>query len=149
MLWANKVCYYVRCSLECLGHKNRQRLYIYAKVILIAPTKEAFEENVKRAHYQSYVWRSIEAAESPVADPDKYGWTRDEMNRTLVPITVPETVSLAPASLMSLIRCGCASDPHCGSSRCGCRSANLSFTVFCACHDACCVNSHTRLNTQS
>ncbi len=50
------------------------------KLSSLPPTKEAFEENVNRAHYQSYVWRSLEAAESPVADPDKYGWTRDEQD---------------------------------------------------------------------
>ena len=108
----------------------------------LPPTTEAFVENVKRAHYQASIWRSAKEEDPPELDVEKYGWKKDDVNRSLVPTTIPEAVNLAPDSVLKLIRCGCQSGTSCNSSRCGCRSANLSCTVFCACHDGGCCNAN-------
>ncbi|KAG0723714.1 hypothetical protein GWK47_042085 [Chionoecetes opilio] len=112
------------------------------KLCSLPPTSETFEENVKRAHHQASIWRAVKDADPPELDVEKYGWKKDETNRSLVPTTVPDTVSLAPDAVLRLIRCGCESDTPCRSSRCGCRSADLSCTMFCACHDGICCNTN-------
>ncbi len=89
------------------------------KLHSLPPTTESFRENVKRAHYQAYLWRTLESVDVQMANPEQYGWKKDEPSISLLPITLPENVPLAPAAVMSLIRCGCASDPPCGSMRCG------------------------------
>jgi len=108
----------------------------------LPPTTEAFVENVKRAHHQASICRSAKEEDPPELDVEKYGWKKDDVNRSLVPTTIPEAVNLAPDSVLKLIRCGCQSGTPCNSSRCGCRSANLSCTVFCACHDGGCCNAN-------
>ncbi|KAG0723713.1 hypothetical protein GWK47_042084 [Chionoecetes opilio] len=112
------------------------------KLCSLPPTSETFEENVKRAHHQASIWRAVKDADPPELDVEKYGWKKDETNRSLVPTTVPDTVSLAPDAVLRLIRCGCESDTPCRSSRCGCRSADLSCTMFCVCHDGICCNTN-------
>lgn len=106
----------------------------------LPPTTEAFVENVKRAHHQASMWRSAKTEHPPELDVEKYGWEKDDVNKSLVPTAIPEAVNLAPHSVLKLIRCGCKSGTPCNTSRCGCKSANLSCTVFCACHDGECCN---------
>ena len=108
----------------------------------LPPTTEALVENVKRAHHQASIWRSAKEEDSPELDAEKYGWKKDDVNRLLVPTTIPEAVNLAPDSVLKLIRCGCQSGTPYNSSRCGCRRANLSCTVFCTCHDGGCCNAN-------
>ena len=62
-------------------------------------TTEGFVENVKRAHHQASIWRS--AKEEPELDVEKYGRKKDDVNRSLVPTTIPETVNLAPDSVQN------------------------------------------------
>jgi len=108
----------------------------------LPPTTETFVENVKRAHHQASIWRSAKEEDPPELDVEKYGWKKDDVNRSLVPTTIHEAVNLAPDSVLKPIRCGCQSGTPCNSSMCGCRSANLSCTVFCACHDGGCCNAN-------
>ena len=100
----------------------------------LPPTSETFEENEKRAHHQTSIWRAVRDADTPELDIEKYGWRRDEAKISLVPTTILDTVSLAPDAVMLLISCGCERDTPCRSSRCGCRSDNLFCTMFCVCH---------------
>jgi hypothetical protein len=97
---------------------------------------------VKRAHHQTCIWRAVRDADPPELNVEKYGWQKYEANRSLVPTTIPDTVSLAADAVLRLIRCGCESDTPCRSSRCGCRSANLSCMMFCACYNGICCNSN-------
>lgn len=108
------------------------------KLTSLPPTTEAFEQNVARAHLQVAVWRKTLDPNPPALDPTKYGWTKDD--KSLIPVTVPPNVRLAPAELLKLIRCSCASEMPCHTQRCGCCSSNLGCTVFCACQagPACC-----------
>ena len=113
------------------------------KLCTLPPTTEAFQENVKRAHYQACLWLSVEKANPPTLEPEKYGWKRDDVSKTLIPITVPESLALAPEAILNLIRCGCHSNASCSSARCGCRVANLPCSVFCACDSVGCCNTIT------
>ena len=48
-------------------------------------TKEAFKENVKRAHIQTAIWKSALESEPPALDPVDFGWERDERTMMLDP----------------------------------------------------------------
>ena len=48
-----------------------------AKLCSLPPTSEAFKENVRRAHHQAIVWRSLEDSNPPELDAEMYGWVKD------------------------------------------------------------------------
>ena len=141
-------CYGKKCDamsnarLTAWAGKTGKGQVSVPKLCSLPPTTEAFVENVKRAHQQASMWRSAKDEYPPVLGVEKYGWKKDKVNRLLVPTSIPEAVNLAPDSVLKLIRCACKSGTPCNSSRCGCRSANLSCTVFCACHDGGCGNAN-------
>jgi len=142
------VCYGQKCDtmsnarLTAWAAKTGKGQVSTPRLCSLPPTTEACVENVKRTHHQASIWRSAKKEDPPELDVEKYGWKKDDVNRSLVSTTTPEAVNLAPDSVLKLIRCGCQSDTPCNSSRCGCRSANLSCTVFCACHDTGCCNAN-------
>jgi len=110
------------------------------KLCTLPPTTEAFKENVKRAHYQALVWRSLEAQNPPELDSTEYGWVKDDQNKSLQPVTLPDEVQLAPEMVLRLIKCGCHSTTPCSSRACSCNSANMKCTIFCACYNQDCCN---------
>ena len=104
----------------------------------LPPTKEAFEQNVYRAHFQVAQWyRAVD-----------YGWEADEINRSLNPRNMREGVPYAPDYILKLIRCGCSSKETC-KGRCGCSKNQLACTIFCACGgDSSCFNRFNTTNTE-
>ena len=112
----------------------------------LPPTNESFEENVKRSHLQTVIWKSALDLEPPDLDPMLYGWSKDEIAKSFVPITVPKNTSLAPKKILQLIRNSCSSDEPCRSLRCGCHHAKLPCTIFCSCNNESCQNEHTVKN---
>ena len=101
---------------------------------ILPPTNDAFEMHVLRAHFQAAVWLSALQEDPNLPSPTKYGWSLDENCHTLVPVTVPPDVSLAPLDVLQLIKCGCSSERACSTGRCGCNSAHIPCSIFCACH---------------
>ncbi|KAH3691987.1 hypothetical protein DPMN_191402 [Dreissena polymorpha] len=59
----------------------------------LPPTTEAFFENVKRAHIQACIWKHALDADQPDLDPCYYGWQKDEVLNTLLPITIASNVA--------------------------------------------------------
>ena len=110
------------------------------KLCSLPPTTEAFELNVRRAHLQAYLWRSLES-DQPKLDPEEFGWKKEESNKTLIPVALCDTVALAPASVLHLLKCSCESTTPCSTQRCGCRHANMICTVFCSCYQNGCANA--------
>ena len=54
----------------------------------------------------------------PNLDPTFYGWVRDEINKILYPVGIPEGISPAPPEVLSLIKCNCSTNKPCSSKRC-------------------------------
>ncbi len=120
------------------------------KLCSLQPTSEAFEENVKRAHYQCAIWRR--ALQEPLKlDPTAYGWFKDDERKALQPVMLPPSRLSAPDYVLKLVCCSCASEKPCHSSRCGCVAANLACTMFCHCQGSTfvCNNEHTRALEES
>ena len=69
-------------------------------------------------------------------------WKKDPQ---LVPIALPSDIPLAPDDLLKLLICSCSSETPCKTQRCGCSSASIACSVFCACQDGQgCFNERTR-----
>lgn len=115
------------------------------KLATLPPTNEAFKENVARAHLQVAVWRNTLQPDPPRMDPTAFGWSHEAGSKTLFPKTLPSDTPLAPDDLLKLIRCSCSSEMPCKTQRCGCNSANLACSVFCACQGGqVCFNERTK-----
>ena len=128
----------------CYGYSNSKslseaRLFVWAKkngkgvttapkLCAIPPTTEAFQENVKRAHYQAIIWRSLDSDEVPDLNPENFGSKKDMLTKSLTPVAIPESVPLAPDYLLKLICCGCSSQNPC-SKRCSCKTAGYPISV--------------------
>ena len=111
------------------GRKSALRI---PKLCSLPPTTEAFEENVKRAHFQCVIWRNA-LQEPPDLDPTKYGWSKDDNTNSFKPIMLPSYKSPVPDHILKLDCRSCTSETPCSSSKCGCVAAYLACMVFCPC----------------
>ena len=101
------------------------------KLCSLPPTDAAFQENLKRAHLQTFLWKNALVLEPQTLDPLDFGWSKD--GNTLCPTTVPAEIQLVPEYIQKIINCGCSSERPCESVRCGCNKAGIRCSVFCAC----------------
>jgi hypothetical protein len=140
----------------CYGHENTTgsmsdtRVYVWgmklgksvtSKLCCLPPTSESFIENVKRAHYQAFIWRSLlEETDQSVLEPTGFGWKKNLQKRALLPVMLPDKVEVAPSFILKLIKCGCQSTIPCNTRMCNCKSANMYCTIFCSCYSVGCNN---------
>ena len=52
----------------------------------LPPTTEAFTENVKRAHLQTWIWRKALDLNPNVPDLTNYGYTKEGKTKSLLPV---------------------------------------------------------------
>lgn len=99
-------------------------------------TLEVLTENIKRAHYQTAIWKHSHLQSPPTLNPIDYGWFKESNSSCLLPVMIPTGVRAAPAEVLKLIRCTCSSDSPCGpTSRCSCSKAQMSCSEFCSCYN--------------
>jgi hypothetical protein len=113
-----------------MGRKNAASV---PRLKNLQPTTDAFIENVKRAHFQACIWRSVLTGKAPDMDSLENSWETDDSFNGLIPVTLPLQNEIAPAAVMKLIQCGCSSETPCFSERCGCVNGQLSCSAFCRC----------------
>ena len=53
----------------------------------LPPMNESFEENVNQSHFQRVIWKSALDLEPPDLDRMLYGWSKDKIAKSFVPIT--------------------------------------------------------------
>ena len=117
-----------------MGKKmSKKRVASAPDLKCLPPTTEAFAQNVRRAHLQAAIWRSALSSHPPSVEVTQYGWSKYETSKTLIPVTTPSDVALAPPYISEMIRCGHASDEHCRGAQCGCEAGHLPCTFFCSC----------------
>ena len=66
------------------GSKTTKRT---PKLQSLPSTSETFSLNAERARIQSCIWKSALDENPPDLDPSKFGWTKDEKNKQLTPVT--------------------------------------------------------------
>ena len=91
--------------------------------------REAFIENVKRAHFQTVLWRTINIDPRQLK-PEEFGWKMDTDNKSLSPIGLPDDTKPAPDYILEMIRCGCKAEPPCNTKRCSCKNKGLPCTMI-------------------
>ena len=123
-----------------LKKMRTQKTNEVVKLCTLPPTNEAFEEHVKRSHFQASIWKAALCDQPPSLIVNKFGWMEDTKNKMLIPTAVKTGVAPAPPGLLQTIRCGCSSEQPCATARCGCVSSQMSCTSFCSCftEENCC-----------
>ena len=95
-----------------------------------------------RAHLQTAIWKAALDADPPSINPVHYGWSH--------PVALSPDVSPASEEVLNLIRCGCPSSRPCSTCRFSCSAAQLSCSMFYACHgNNECNNDRTRTAASS
>ena len=87
---------------------------------------------------------------STVLDPTLYDWRKDELNKELVPIGLPDSIAAAPDEVLNMVKCGCSISNPCKTRRYQCVSARATCSLMCNCHgDAgICQNEVTKGQTK-
>ncbi len=97
--------------------------------------RKRLEKIVKQRHIcKLEIWKSGLDLIPPNLATTDYGWAKDKYSKSLTAVTLPSDASLAPATVMQMIKCGCSSEQPCTTARCGCYTAQLACTVFCNCN---------------
>jgi len=73
-------------------------------------------------------------------DPLQYGYCRDVVSKCLLPVTVPENVSLAPPEILKLVKCSIVhlNAKYLVKTTNVAATAKLPCTIFCSCHSVGC-----------
>ena len=117
----------LRYQLFCLHSGNTEQL---------PPCRDALVQHMKRAVYQSAIWRRALEARPIVPSPDGHGWTVEgEELRVHWMEQCP-----APDALLELVSCGCSSG--CSTRRCSCKSNGMLCTDICQCDKCACENQY-------
>ena len=124
--------------------KMGKKVCVAPRLETLPPTTEACEINIARAHLQVDIWIHADHPDPPLINPEMHGWHRD--GTSLTPIALPPNVRQAPDQLLKLIKCTCDSSQSCKSKICGCNTADIACTDFCACQATLrsCFNPKTR-----
>ena len=78
-----------------------------SKLCSLPPTDPAFMEELKRAHFQTCIWKHTLDFNVPALDPVQYGWTKDKATTSLAAVHVPPNTDLALSFIHELIKCSC------------------------------------------
>ena len=77
---------------------------------------------------QASIWRNSLKPITAAANPEGFGWTREDTGWHPVWTTLPA----AAVSCRELIKCGCKAEPTC-AKKCRCKTAGLTRTALCVC----------------
>ena len=120
--------------------KVRLKLFLKKKnPDALPPTRDALYLHIKRAHYQSLIWKKAYCPRPILPDPINYGW--EETNVGLKPTLM--TKDGLPESVLKFTSCNCKT--NCKTKSCGCKKVNLKCTLYCGCAKnddvMCCMNA--------
>ena len=115
-----------------MGENNGKGHSSSPNLASLPPTREAFIENVKKAHFQTVLWRTINI-DPRLLKPEEFGWKVETDNKSLSPIGLPDNTKPAPDYILEMIRCDCKAEPPCNTKRCSCKNKGLPCTMCCAC----------------
>ena len=101
-------------------------------------TSDSLRQHMKRANYQTFIWRSSLVAIQNLQSPVGHDWELEY--DCLKPVYM--TKDPAPCSLIELTTCNCKRSQCQGN--CSCYNSDLSCTEACLCMtDETCKNPHT------
>ncbi|KAJ8034477.1 hypothetical protein HOLleu_21334 [Holothuria leucospilota] len=111
----------------------------------LPPTSDSLLHHIKRANYQTYIWRKSLQSEQNLPSPNNHGWKTED--GSLRPVLM--TKDPAPHALLVLSFC-CCKKSECRRADCSCKVNNLGCTEACQCiNSEGCQNPYSRLNASS
>ena len=123
------ICYLYNASSACSVNEARHLLFFKkGKPEALPPTSDALHHHIKRAHYQSIVWKKANHPVQELPSPCDWGWELTT-DAGLKPVLM--TAEAIPTSSLEMIYCNCRT--QCKSQRCKCRKAKLLCTALCGC----------------
>ena len=116
--FARAACMYSQIPIDDVN-ELRYRLFCSrsAQSTSLPPTRDALVLHVRRANYQAAVWRRALSNTFQPPSPHGHGWVVKNTELKVEWMTQPA----APAALLELRKCGCATG--CASQRCSCRAS--------------------------
>ena len=69
-----------------IGKTSKRKVIGAPKLKSLPPTPEAFEQNVRRAHFQVSVWKAALEKGPPELAPTNFGCEKDEASSSLLPV---------------------------------------------------------------
>ena len=77
---------------------------------------------MRRVHFQESVWKAAFEKDNPELVPTGYEWGKAgrSFKKSLLQVSVPEGIALAPLNVDKEISCGCKTDQPCANDRCMC-----------------------------
>ena len=97
----------------------------------LPPTKDELLQHVKRANYQSYIWKRAFMVNPDVPSPTGHGWSENDSHLEIVWMENQP----APESLLELVVCNCRR-AKCADN-CQCRILSMECTDVCKCAGNC------------
>ena len=99
------------CEQYCPKYKganlSEARWYLFQKnskgMDLLPLSRDAFNQHVQRANFQSRIWKESGAPMQNVGDPVNHGWNRDEEG---LYHAIGFENTIAPKDIIELVRCG-------------------------------------------
>jgi len=101
---------------------------------MIPPTADALYQHIKRAHFQSAVWRQAHVPIPNLPDVLSCGWEKRDDGK-LTPTLM--TVTATPQGHSALTKCSCKGPNKCSRKACGCVKIFERCTFVCACAGSC------------
>ena len=116
---------------------NREKAAAFRKVKKnidsLPPTQDALQTHIRRANYQSMIWKRAQEACLSIPRPeDENGWYLNDEGILKPKLMTQEVVSSA---CIQLAFCGCSSEQSCLNRRCTCVRLSLSCSRACKCCD--------------
>ena len=134
-LKAGTTCDSVRYWLFCQRKQRNESL---------CPTSDSLSQHIKRANFQTMVWRRALLAKQDIPDPVGHGW--EDEDETLVHQMM--TKDPAPISLPELVTCHCVKSA-CRRKGCICLINGLPCTEACYCLSEDCENPRNHYDNGS
>ena len=122
------VCKLYDVATAMTSNDTRVKIFCKGKTPqALPPTSDALNLHIKRAHYQTRVWRESVLAKPALPSPVTAGWILDQGQFR------PELMSLTPIpqSCTEIVSCGC--NEGCSSKKYSCRKGKLICMAACKC----------------
>ena len=100
---------------------------LLTKLVCSPTKKEAFIENVKKAHFQGMMWRDANG-DLRTLNPENIGWKKDKKT-SLSPTLLPDNSNLSQTTFWK-DKMWLQKWTPCNSRRCGCKDKCLPCTIF-------------------
>ena len=123
------VCNLYRVTKQTLSTADELRYLRFCqkpKNETLPPTSDSLLQHLKRANYQTLVWKQALAAVQNLPDPEGSGWVKE--GSSLKPQYM--TKQPAPTSLLELTKCSCKTGCE---GNCSCKNTGLSCSEACYC----------------